>query len=30
LAEIQKSLADTSADPSLDFAHSFHAAEFPP
>ena len=28
LAEIQKSLADTSADPSLDFAHSFHAAEF--
>jgi XapX domain-containing protein len=30
LAEIQKSLADTSADPSLDFAQSFHAAEFPP
>ena len=28
LAEIQKSLADTSAHPSLDSAHSFHAAEF--
>jgi XapX domain-containing protein len=28
LAEIQKSLADASADPSLDSAHSFHAAEF--